>query len=131
MASSPSSPAWNVGSSKTRRSSSAGRSASSAVRMGTRRSISSSRAEGWRLANGLWQVLRELGAVPISEPLNRDFSDHGTLNKIFVCAHAERVLDEPTLVFLDSDTVVIGEPADLDLPPGIDIAIRPRPLDPD
>ena len=70
-------------------------------------------------------VLCELGAVHISEPLNLDFSDEGTLNKIFVCAYAERVLDESTLVFLDSDTVLIGEPADLALPPGIDIAIRP------
>ena len=39
-------------------------------------------------------VLCELGAVHISEPLNLDFSDEGTLNKIFVCAYAERVLDE-------------------------------------
>ncbi len=70
-------------------------------------------------------LLRKLGAMRIAEPLNLDFSDEGTLNKIFVCAYAERVLDEPMLVFLDSDTVVIGEPGDLALPPGIDIAIRP------
>jgi hypothetical protein len=70
-------------------------------------------------------VLGELGVVHISEVLNTAFADYGTLNKIFVCAYAERVLPETVLVFLDSDTVVTGEPAGLDLPPDVEIAIRP------
>jgi hypothetical protein len=70
-------------------------------------------------------ALHELGVVHIPEVLNTDFSEIGTLNKVFVCAYAERILDEPTLVFLDSDTVVIAEPTDLDLPPETDIALRP------
>ncbi len=70
-------------------------------------------------------ALHELGVVHIPEVLNTTFPTIGTLNKVFVCAYAERILDEPTLVFLDSDTVVIAEPTDLDLPPETDIALRP------
>ncbi len=39
------------------------------------------------------------------------------------------MLEEPTLVFLDSDTVLTGEPNDLDLPSGTDIALRPAQSD--
>ena len=70
-------------------------------------------------------ALHGLGVVHVSEILNHDFPEYGTFNKVFVCAYAERVLDEPILVFLDSDTVVIAEPTDLDLPPETDLAIRP------
>jgi hypothetical protein len=70
-------------------------------------------------------ALRALGVVISAVPLNADVSEKGTLNKIFVSSHAEGVLDEPRLVFMDSDTVVIAEPADLDLPPGVDVAVRP------
>jgi hypothetical protein len=66
-----------------------------------------------------------LGAVLIRKPLNLEYSDHGTLNKVFVCAYAERILDESILVFLDSDTVVVAEPTELDLPPSTDLALRP------
>src|SRR5262249_26463685 len=61
----------------------------------------------------------------IREDLNREFADLGTLNKVFACSYAERVLREPTLVFLDSDTVLLAEPSELDLPPDVDVALRP------
>jgi hypothetical protein len=80
---------------------------------------------GTELSKNTLAVLRQLDVIHIPETLNLDFSEYGTLNKVFVCAYAERVLDEPTLVFLDSDTVVLAEPTDLDLPSGTDIAIRP------
>jgi hypothetical protein len=70
-------------------------------------------------------ALDALGVVWITENLNDEFPDFGTLNKIFVCAYAERALDEPLLVFVDSDTVFIGEPIDLDLPEDTDVALRP------
>jgi len=70
-------------------------------------------------------ALEELGAVHHTEVLNDALPALGTLNKVFVCARAEEVLSEDVLVFLDSDTVLVGEPRDLDLPAGIDGAVRP------
>lgn len=70
-------------------------------------------------------ALEELGAVHHTEVLNDELPALGTLNKVFVCARAEEVLSEDVLVFLDSDTVLVGEPGDLDLPAGVDAAVRP------
>jgi hypothetical protein len=70
-------------------------------------------------------ALRDLGAVHHTEVLNDALPDLGTLNKVFVCARAEEILAEDVLVFLDSDTVLVGEPLELDLPDGVDGAVRP------
>ncbi len=67
----------------------------------------------------------ELGVIHSAETLNVDFEDYAYSNKIFACARAEEKLTEDVLVFLDSDTIITGEPADLDLPDGIDAAARP------
>lgn len=69
--------------------------------------------------------LRELGAVHHQEILNEELARCGPANKVFACAWAEERLAEEVLVFLDSDTVMTGEPAELDLPPGIVAAARP------
>jgi hypothetical protein len=73
--------------------------------------------------------LAELGAVYHAEVLNAELPAYGTLNKVFVCAHAEEILREEILVFLDSDTVFTGEPLDLELPAGVDGAVRPAASD--
>jgi hypothetical protein len=70
-------------------------------------------------------ALEELGAHHHTEVLNGEHADLGTLNKVFVCARAEEILAEDVLVFLDSDTVLLGEPRELDLPEGLDCAVRP------
>src|SRR5215471_840508 len=70
-------------------------------------------------------VLNELGVVHHTARLNTAYPDYGVGNKVFVCAWAEANLREDVLVFLDSDTIMIGEPTDLDLPAGIDAAVRP------
>ena len=57
--------------------------------------------------------LAELGATLIAEPLVERFADIPTFNKVSVSAWAERELDHETLVFTDSDTVFVGEPAEL------------------
>ncbi len=67
----------------------------------------------------------ELGVIHSTERLNVDFEDYAYGNKIFACARAEEKLTEDVLVFLDSDTIITGEPADLDLPDGIDGAALP------
>jgi hypothetical protein len=71
------------------------------------------------------RILDELGVVHCTEHLNGHFPDHPVVNKVFACARAEELLDADVLVFLDSDTVIIGEPAALDLARGIDVALRP------
>jgi hypothetical protein len=70
-------------------------------------------------------ALRDCGAVHHTEVLNDLLAEHGTLNKVFVCARAEEILSEDVLVFLDTDTVVTGEPLDLDLAADVDGAARP------
>jgi hypothetical protein len=70
-------------------------------------------------------ALAALGAEHSDEELNREYGDYGYGNKIFASAWAEEHLREEVLVFLDSDTVMTGEPSELDLPDGIDAAARP------
>lgn len=70
-------------------------------------------------------VLDELGVRHSTEVLNRDFHDYPVGNKVFACAHAEETLEEDVLVFLDTDTIITGEPLDFDLTSEIDAAVRP------
>ncbi|MCK4911329.1 MAG: hypothetical protein KAR83_06790 [Thermodesulfovibrionales bacterium] len=72
-------------------------------------------------------VFDELGVKHITKILNTDFHDYPIGNKIFTCAHAEKTLEEDALVFLDTDTVILNEPSDLDLPK--DVAAAARPVD--
>ena len=70
-------------------------------------------------------LLRELGAVHVTERLNARFADYPIANKIFAAAWAETTLDADILVFLDSDTFFAREPTALTLPAGRDAAVRP------
>ena len=67
----------------------------------------------------------QLGVFHNTETLNTDFEDYGYGNKIFACARAEETLSEDVLVFLDSDTIMTGEPVDLDLPDEVYAAAKP------
>ena len=69
-------------------------------------------------------ALSDLGAEVHATVLNRRFAEVGVLNKVYACAHAEQVLGEEILVFVDTDTVFVGEPAALALPEGVDAAVR-------
>lgn len=66
-----------------------------------------------------------LGVVHHDELLNVEFDEYGVGNKIFASARAEELAAEDIVVFLDTDTVILSEPAELALPPGIDAAVRP------
>ena len=57
--------------------------------------------------------LKELGVQSITDPLVDRFADIPTFNKVAVSAWAERELDHEVLVFADTDTVFLGEPAEL------------------
>lgn len=70
-------------------------------------------------------ALATLGAEHNDEELNREHADYGYGNKLLVSAWAEENLREDVLVFIDSDTVITGEPSELDLPEGFDAAARP------
>ncbi len=57
--------------------------------------------------------LADLGATHVELDLTGRRRDPPVLNKVYVCAWAERELDEATLVFSDTDTVVLAEPREL------------------
>jgi hypothetical protein len=65
------------------------------------------------------------GVVHHDELLNAGFDDYGVGNKIFASARAEELASEDVVVFLDTDTVILSEPAALALQDGIDAAVRP------
>jgi hypothetical protein len=63
---------------------------------------------------GTVERLEALGVRHITEPLIPDLPGGlPTFNKVFVSAWAERELDHETLVFTDTDTVLVGEPTAL------------------
>lgn len=70
-------------------------------------------------------IFDALGVVHNPETLNTEFAGYAYGNKLFVSARAEELLPEEVLVFLDSDTIITGEPADLDLPETIQAAAAP------
>ena len=57
--------------------------------------------------------LEEFGATHVELDLTGRRRDPPVLNKVYVCAWAERELDHRTLVFSDTDTVVLNEPREL------------------
>jgi hypothetical protein len=70
-------------------------------------------------------ALRELGVEHHDEPLNVHHADRPTVNKVVVSAWAEANLTTDTVVFVDSDSVFLREPAELDLDIGVAAALRP------
>jgi hypothetical protein len=71
------------------------------------------------------RTLAELGVTLVAEPLNRDHADYGMANKFAAGRWAEEHATSAVLAFLDSDTIVVADPVDLRLAPGVDIALRP------
>ena len=57
--------------------------------------------------------LQAMGATFVGDTLVDRFDEHPTFNKVAVSAWAERELDHEVLVFTDTDSVFIGEPAEL------------------
>lgn len=56
-------------------------------------------------------ALEALDVTYVALPLNETGSPYGTINRIVTGAWAETNLTQPYLVVLDTDTVVVGEPA--------------------
>ncbi len=57
--------------------------------------------------------LESMATTVITEPMVGRFAETPTYNKVTVSAWAERELDHDTLVFTDTDSVFLGEPAEL------------------
>ena len=66
-----------------------------------------------RPEQGTVERLQALGATYVDEPLEGLYEEWPTFNKVFVSAWAERELDHATLVFVDTDSVVLAEPTEL------------------
>jgi hypothetical protein len=62
-------------------------------------------------ADATLERLGELGAMHVREPLNAAHPELPHCNKVYASAWAERELDDEILVFVDSDTVFLDEPA--------------------
>lgn len=70
-------------------------------------------------------ALEANGVAHHDDVLNRDFDDYAIANKIFAAARAEELASEDIVVFLDTDTVILSEPAAFALPQDVDAAVRP------
>ena len=80
---------------------------------------------GAELSTDTLELFRACDVIYIDAAVNKRFAQFGLANKIYACAYAERVAPQNVLVFLDSDTVITSEPSALELPAGVDAAVRP------
>ena len=71
---------------------------------------------------GTRRTLEALEVEYIDRALNVICPEYGSANRVFAAAHAEALAHTEWIVVLDSDTLVLGEPA---LPAGADVALRP------
>ncbi len=69
--------------------------------------------------------LDELEVHHSAAVLNTQAPEYGSANRVAAAAHVEDTRGHAILVILDSDTLFLGEPAELLLPPEVDVAVRP------
>jgi hypothetical protein len=77
------------------------------------------------LADATYAALDDLDVELVEEPLNRESASYGIANKLYSSRHAEANSTEDVLVMVDSDSVFLAEPSELELSPEFDIAARP------
>lgn len=83
---------------------------------------------GRRLAARTRRRLSELGVIHLDGPFNTRLPNYGHANKAYASAWAEAALPHARLVLLDSDTLVLSEPEEFDLPSGAAVAVAPEPF---
>jgi len=76
-------------------------------------------------SDGLLRNLAALDVRLVFDVHNSRWSDYPFANKVVACAHAERNLPADTIIFLDTDQIVLREPSALELLPCVDAALRP------
>jgi hypothetical protein len=65
------------------------------------------------------------GVIHRAAQLNKEYAPWPTTNKVYAVAEIERVAATRYLVFLDTDSIVINEPAEFLLRDGADLAVQP------
>ena len=80
---------------------------------------------GLGISSATRELFADYGVAHHDEILNADFAGYGVGNKIFAAARAEEIATEEVLVFVDTDTVIVGEPRELELHGDVDVAVRP------
>src|SRR5262245_22607647 len=69
--------------------------------------------------------LEALRVQYIDTILNTECVEYGSANRVAAAAHIEETTSHEILVVLDSDTLLLGEPAAFRLPEDVDVAVRP------
>lgn len=69
--------------------------------------------------------LADLDVQLVFDVHNSRWPEYDFANKVVACAHAERTLTAETIIFLDSDKIVLREASALILPRDVDVAARP------
>ena len=80
---------------------------------------------GHSISQGTRRKLDDLGVTHVDRVLNTDCPEYGSANRVAAAAHIEETFPHEILVILDSDTLFLREPTEIDLAPGIDVAVRP------
>jgi hypothetical protein len=77
------------------------------------------------ISAGARSRLQTLGARHLEPVLEVETPEYGSAHRVAAAAHVEDAGGHEILVILDSDTLFLGEPAELDLPGDVDVAVRP------
>ncbi len=70
-------------------------------------------------------ALEELGVTYVDRLLNTECPEYGSANRVVAAAHVEGTFAHEILVILDSDTLFLSEPTEIDLVTDVDVAVRP------
>lgn len=65
------------------------------------------------------------GVIHRAANLNVDYARWPTSNKVYAIAHLEKEISAEFVAFLDTDSVVLNEPAEFVLRGGVDLAVQP------
>jgi hypothetical protein len=80
---------------------------------------------GHEISTSARRRLDELEVDYCDAVLNTESPEYGSANRVAAAAHVEDTRRHEILVILDSDTLFLGEPSELLLPPHVDVAVRP------
>src|SRR5205807_10267450 len=80
---------------------------------------------GTAVSRATRRALASLGVTHVTERLNAAFPDYAIGNRVLAAARGEELAETEVVAFLDSDTIITSEPIEMNLPDGIDAAVRP------
>jgi hypothetical protein len=80
---------------------------------------------GHSISSGSRRKLEQFGVTHVDRELNTECPQYGSANRVAAAAYIEEMFPHEILVVLDSDTLFLREPSEIELPPEIDVAVRP------